>query len=160
MHSTRNDLPLKTRAAINTLLNAHLVDLLDLRSQIKQAHWNIKGPGFHALHEFLDELAGIVDEFADEVAERAVQLGGTANGTSRMVAAGTTLPEYPDKLTAQQRTLQTVADRIALVGKSVRVGIDQADELGDVDTADLLTGVSRGLDKNLWFVESHLHPGG
>jgi starvation-inducible DNA-binding protein len=159
MHATRNDLPAKARSAISQILNAQLADLLDLRSQVKQAHWNIKGPGFHALHEFLDELAEEQDEWADIVAERAVQLGGTAFGTLRMGAAASRLPEYPEKLFAQQRTLQTIADRLAAVAKTTRAAIDETDELDDKDTADLLTDVSRGLDKQLWFVESHLQGG-
>lgn len=160
VHPTRNDLPEITRAAIIALLNARLADLLDLHSQVKQAHWNIKGPGFHALHELLDELAGVVEVFADDVAERAVQLGGVARGTIRMAASASTLPEYPEKLAAQQRTLQTIADRLAAVAKAVRAGIGEADEIDDADTADLFTDVSRGIDKYLWFIESHLHPGG
>jgi starvation-inducible DNA-binding protein len=159
MHATRNDLPGKTRSRVCEILNARLADLLDLYSQVKQAHWNVKGPGFHSIHLFLDELAEVIEEFADSVAERAVQLGGTAYGTTRMVAAATSLPEYPERLSAQQRTLQTITDRLAAVAKPMREGIDQTDEMGDADTADLLTDVSRGLDKYLWFTESHLHPG-
>jgi starvation-inducible DNA-binding protein len=158
MNPTRNDLPLKARTAAAAILNARLADILDLRSHLKQAHWNIKGPGFHAVHELLDMLAAECDTFADDVAERAVQLGATALGTSRMVAAATTLPDYPAKVAAQQRTLQTIADHIAAVAKSVRAAIDEADELEDPGTADLFTGISRGLDKQLWFVESHLLP--
>jgi starvation-inducible DNA-binding protein len=159
LNVTRNDLPLDARTAVVALLNARLADLIDLYSQVKQAHWNVKGPGFHAVHEFLDDLAEVVEDFADEVAERAVQLGGTAHGTIRMAAANSSLPEYPDRLYAQQRTLQVIADRLAIVAATVRAGIDATDDAGDADTADLLTDVSRGLDKYLWFTESHLHPG-
>lgn len=158
LNNTRNDLPARTRAAMATLLNARLADLMDLYSQVKQAHWNIKGPGFHAIHELLDELADLVEGFADEVAERAVQLGGIARGTVRMAAAASSLPEYPEELQAQRPTLETIADRLAAVGASVRAGIDESDDAGDKDTADLFTDVSRGIDKYLWFIESHLHP--
>jgi starvation-inducible DNA-binding protein len=140
-----------------SLLNARLADMLDLRSQVKQAHWNVKGHGFYSVHELLDKIAGELDLAADEVAERAVQLGGVAMGTARMAAAASTLGEYPARLSSQQRTLQTVADRLAAVGGAVRTAIDESDDAGDKGTADLFTQTSRMLDKNLWFIESHLH---
>lgn len=156
MKPTRNDLPAKTRTQVAAILNARLADLSDLQSQVKQAHWNVKGPSFIALHELFDDIVADLGEHIDTVAERAVQLGGVALGTARVAAAKSTLPEYPLKAAEQDEHLKAVADRLALVCASVREAIDDVDDLDDVGTADLFTGVSRALDKHLWFVESHL----
>ncbi|MBX3376145.1 MAG: DNA starvation/stationary phase protection protein Dps [Phycisphaeraceae bacterium] len=156
MNPTRNDLPESTRAKVAALLNDRLADLLDLHSQVKQAHWNIKGPSFIALHELFDEIAGSLAEHADTTAERAVQLGATARGTVRLAAAASSLPEYPQAATNQGAHLTALADRLAAVGRSAQAAIETAAKLGDTDTADLFTAVSRSLDKHLWFVESHL----
>lgn len=156
MKPTRNDLPAKTRTQVAAILNARLADLSDLQSQVKQAHWNVKGPSFIALHELFDDIAADLGEHIDTVAERAVQLGGVALGTARVAAAKSSLPEYPLKAAEQDEHLKAVADRLALVCASVRAAIDDVDDLDDVGTADLFTGVSRALDKHLWFVESHL----
>jgi starvation-inducible DNA-binding protein len=156
MNPTRNDLPAKTRSTMVALLNARLADLSDLQSQVKQAHWNVKGPSFIALHELFDEVAEDLGNHIDDVAERAVQLGGIALGTVRAAAEGSTLPEFPLKATAQEDHLKAVADRLAQVCKSIRKAIDAAADSDDAGTADLFTDVSRALDKHLWFVESHL----
>jgi len=156
MIPTRIDLPADTRARIVELLNARLADLADLRSQLKQAHWNIKGPAFFAIHELLDTIASQVDEHADEVAERAVQLGGRALGTSRAAAHRSTLPEYPLDAIHQNEHLEAVAERLAMAGTAIRTAIETSTGLGDAGTADLFTEISRSLDKNLWFVEAHL----
>ena len=140
---------------VAALLNARLADLLDLYSQVKQAHWNVKGPSFIALHELFDTIAEEIEEHIDLVAERAVQLGALAMGTARLAAAHSKLPEYPVKAVRQEEHVKAVADRLAAAAKSIRAAVDAADELGDAGTTDLLTDVSRSLDKNLWFVESH-----
>lgn len=156
MHPTRIDLPAKVRAKSIATLNAVLADLIDLGLQLKQAHWNIKGPGFHAIHELLDEIHGQVNDHADEVAERAVTLGGQAMGTLRAVAKATTLAKFPEDLNEQTKVLKEVADRLAAAAKTVRAAVDTTDDNGDTGTSDLLTGLSRTLDKNLWFIEAHL----
>jgi starvation-inducible DNA-binding protein len=153
---TRNDLPADARARLVELLNARLADLADLKSQTKQAHWNVKGPGFYSLHLLFDQIAEEIEEHVDTVAERAVQLGGRALGTARLAAKHSTLPEYPLEATEQRAHVEAMTERLALAAAAVRKGIDRADELGDRDTADLFTAVSRTLDKSLWFVESHL----
>jgi starvation-inducible DNA-binding protein len=150
MPTTRNDLPDNTRKATIALLNARLADAIDLRLAIKQAHWNVKGANFIALHELFDQIQGRVDVFVDDIAERAVTLAGIAEGTAQAAVKGSKLPPYPTDLTEQKAVLQAVADRLA------REAIDTADEAGDKDTADLFTGVSRQIDKDLWFVEAHL----
>lgn len=156
MGATRNDLPDNTRKAMIALLNARLADAIDLRLAVKQAHWNVKGPNFIALHELFDQIQGRVDTFVDDIAERAVTLAGIAEGTAQVAVKSSTLAPYPVNLTDEKEHLKAVADRIAAFGKNVRAAIDTADEAGDKDTADLFTGVSRQMDKDLWFIEAHL----
>jgi starvation-inducible DNA-binding protein len=155
MHSTRNDLSKSTRAKAIELLDARLADATDLQTQLKQAHWNVKGPTFIALHELFDKINEAVEDYVDDLAERVVQLGGTAHGTARQVAKRSTLPEFPMVTTAHDHA-EAVATVLAAFGKLARAGIDKADKLGDKDTADLFTEISRGVDKWLWFVEAHL----
>jgi starvation-inducible DNA-binding protein len=153
---TRHDLPDDARRQLVALLNQQLADTTDLRTQTKYAHWNVKGPNFIALHKLFDELAEELNEFADEIAERATALGGVAVGTARHVAAGTRLPEFPADAFDWKAVVTALADRYAHLAKSTREAIDRSDELGDKDTADLFTEVSRGLDKSLYFLEAHL----
>ena len=156
MNPTKNDLPLKKRTAIVQLLNEHLAELISLQLQTKQAHWNVKGPSFIALHELFDSVAGEVTDFVDTVAERITALGGIAEGTVGVVAQRSKLPAYSLKITSGRDHVDALSTAIATVGKGIRAAIDRADELGDADTADLFTGISRDLDKQLWFVEAHL----
>src|SRR5262249_23769862 len=134
MYSTRNDLPEGTRGKVIDLLDARLADVTDLQTQLKQAHWNVKGPTFIALPELFDKINEAVEDYVDDLAERVVQLGGTARGTARQVAARSTLPEYPTVSTGRDHA-EAVATALAAFGKLARAGIDQADELGDRDTA-------------------------
>ena len=156
MPSTRNDLPDNTRKAMIALLNARLVDTIDLRLAVKQAHWNVKGPNFIALHELFDQIQARVDTFADDIAERSVALAGVVAGTSQAVANGTQLEAYPTNTIDEKAHLQALADRLATYGKLAREAINAVDEAGDKNTADLFTGVSRQIDKDLWFIEAHL----
>ena len=153
---TRNDIPADTRAKAVSLLNQHLADAFDLMSQTKFAHWNVKGPNFIALHKLFDELAETVEGHVDEIAERVTALGGVALGTARQTAAMSRTPEFPSGVHKGNDVVAALADRFAALGKSVRAAIDQSDELGDKDTADLFTQVSRDLDQSLYFLESHL----
>ncbi len=155
MHSTKNSLPLETRKKIADLLNPILADLSDLRSQTKQAHWNLRGPQFRALHLFFDELSATILEHVDTVAERITALGGTANGTVRMAAENSRLPEFPSKAFHDMECVAALIVRYAACGKSVRDGISTADDLEDAGTADYLTGISQDLDKALWMLEAH-----
>ena len=156
MHPTSHDLPEAMRQQLCLILNDRLADVIDLSLQAKQAHWNVKGPGFMALHEFFDELAALFPAQADEIAERIVALGGTAEGTVAAVGDRSHLPVYPLDITAGVDHLSALAAAVARFGKAVRQDIDRTDELGDADTADLFTGISRDLDKHLWFIEAHL----
>jgi starvation-inducible DNA-binding protein len=155
-YATSIEIDSETRAQITALLNQQLADTFDLYSQTKQAHWNVKGAQFFQLHELYDKLAAELIDHVDTIAERATALGGTALGTLQMAAKATRLSDYPAEAVASQTSLQTLAQRYAALAASTRSAIDEADRLGDADTADLFTGVSRGLDKALWFLEAHL----
>ena len=156
MHRTQNDLPASVREAAVALLNARLADLLDLRLQSKQAHWNVKGPNFIALHELFDKAVDAVDEAVDDVAERAIALGGVAHGTIAAVAKSTTLAAYNEQLTQGVDHVKALSAAIATTGKGIRAAIDDSAKLGDAGTSDLFTGISRELDKYLWMLEAHL----
>jgi starvation-inducible DNA-binding protein len=156
MFKTKNDLSEATRVKVIELLNARLADCTDLQTQTKHAHWNVKGPNFIALHELFDKINEEVEDYVDEIAERAVQLGGVAEGTARMVAKRTSLAEYPAKAVDGRSHVEALASVLAAFGKAARKAITDTNELGDLDTADLFTEVSRGIDKWLWFVEAHL----
>ncbi|MGF1466438.1 MAG: DNA starvation/stationary phase protection protein Dps [Sandaracinaceae bacterium] len=154
--TSRIDLADKVRTPMIQLLNERLADTLDLYMQSKQAHWNVEGPSFIALHELFDDVADHAAEWADTVAERVRALGGTAEGTRQAVTERSTLPEYPRDLSSGRGHVDRLAAALADYGAKVRRAIDAADEVGDKDTADLFTEVSRGVDKDLWFVEAHL----
>ncbi len=153
---TRNDLPEATRTKVCDLLNQLLADTADLYSQTKQAHWNVKGHDFIQLHKLFDELAATLPDAIDEVAERITALGGVAKGTARMAAANSSLAEYPLDATEGMKHVKLLSERFAATGKVFRAAIDNTDAWGDKDTADLCTGISRSLDKSLWFLEAHL----
>ena len=154
--TTSVDIPAQTRAEVNVVLNQHLADSFDLMSQAKQAHWNVKGSDFWQLHKLFDELAERAAEWVDEFAERVTALGGYATGTVRMAAASSKLPEFPTEITDSMDYVRALAERLAAFTNSAREAIDQIDELGDADTADLFTEVSRCADKYLYFLEAHL----
>jgi len=153
---TRIDIPEDAREKLVELLNARLADSFDLYSQLKQAHWNVKGSDFVQLHELFDDVAERVLEHVDEIAERATALGGLALGTARMAAEASSLDEYPLEAVSGMDTVEVIADRLAAYAAKVREAIDTAEDLGDMATSDLFTEVSRGIDEHLWFVEAHL----
>jgi starvation-inducible DNA-binding protein len=155
MHRTKIDLPEKHRTQLVALLNQRLADLIDLQLQAKQAHWNVRGPHFMALHELFDGVHAAVLPHVDGVAERIGNLGGMAEGTLQCVLKQSSLAEYPANLVAGPDHIDRLSSALAQVGQAVRAAIDQAAELGDQDTADLFTGISRDLDQQLWFVEAH-----
>jgi len=156
LHATRIDLPEEIRTSVIRLLNQSLATTLDLKTQVKQAHWNVKGPQFIALHEMFDEMATELDGFVDDLAERITALGGTALGTARVAAAQSILAEYPADIHEGLEHVQALAERYAPFARHVRAAIAEANELGDADTADLYTEISRAIDKRLWFLEAHL----
>jgi starvation-inducible DNA-binding protein len=158
MPKTHNDLKSNVKSAMIDQLNGHLAAGIDLALLTKQAHWNIKGPGFIAVHEMLDGFRTELDTHVDTVAERVVQLGGIALGTVQAVADATPLKKYPTDMVKIDDHLAALIDRYAAVAKSTRAGIASADDAGDADTADILTAYSRALDKALWFLEAHITP--
>jgi starvation-inducible DNA-binding protein len=155
MHKTRNDLSSSVRAEIAELLNARLADAIDLYLQTKQAHWNVRGPNFIALHELFDKMADEVSDYVDDLAERITALGGIAEGTVAAVGKHSKLKAYPLDASTSKKHIDALANAYAAFGKSVRKAIDQAGKAGDADTSDLFTGISRGVDKSLWFLEAH-----
>jgi len=155
LRDTKNDLPEETRAQVAQLLNARLADCIDLQTMCKQAHWNVRGPQFIALHKLFDEIYNSVGEYADLLAERVVQLGAVAEGTARVAAQRTTLLDYPMTLTRGSEHVAALSDVLAQFGREARLGIEEMNELEDAGSADILTEISRGIDKWLWFVEVH-----
>jgi starvation-inducible DNA-binding protein len=153
---TAVDLPAETRVAMIALLNQELADTADLYSQTKQAHWNVKGIHFYQLHLLFDQLAEKRQVEADELAERATELGGYALGTVRMAAAASRVPEIPTGINAGVDYVEALVERYGVHANAMRGAIDEADEAGDKDTADLFTEISRELDKDLWFLQAHL----
>jgi starvation-inducible DNA-binding protein len=147
------------RIEIIDILNERLADSLDLRSQVKQAHWNVKGLQFLQVHELFDDIAEHTGEAIDLIAERATALGGVANGTVRQAANASSLQEYDLNAVTVAEHLRAVAQRLAAFANAAREAIDQTDELGDRVTADLFTQIVRQADKDLWFVEAHLQSG-
>lgn len=156
MHATRNDTTSNAKTVSIDLLSKRLADGIDLALTIKQAHWNLKGPQFIGIHEMLDGFRAEMDDFNDKVAERIAQLGGTAKGTLQAAAAATALDPYPTDIYAIADHLAALIDRFAAYANAVRENIDETDEAGDPGTADLFTEVSRGVDKQLWFLEAHV----
>lgn len=155
LHLTRNNLPAKTRTRVSELLNVQLATLVDLQSQCHQAHWNVRGRSFFALHKLFDEVADLVEAHIDVTAERITALGGDARGTIRMAAEATPLPDYPARLENDIEHVAALLERFALAAAAAREAIDDAAKLGDAGTADLLTAISRDLDKGLWLLEAH-----
>lgn len=156
MFDTSNDLPPTTRRSVIEILNEHLADAIDLQLQAKQAHWNIKGPNFVGLHELFDKVASQAQEYADEIAERAVALGGVARGTIQAVSGQSQLREYPLDVGDWRAHVRAMQDALATFGRGVRKAIDDTTAVNDADTADLFTEISRGVDKSLWMVEAHV----
>ena len=155
MQPTHNTLPETVRAQSIELLNKHLAAAIDLHAQVKQAHWNVRGPGFIALHELFDKVSEEVENYSDKLAERAGELGGTAHGTLQVATERSFLVPYPHGIADGHLHIFAVAGSLAAFGQSVREASKHATDFGDVDTADLFTEISRGIDLQLWFVESH-----
>lgn len=156
LYSTRIDLPENVRVKTIEILNQTLAATLDLKTQTKQAHWNVKGINFYQLHELFDEIATELEEYVDMVAERVTALGGTAMGTARIAANSSILPEYNLDAVTGVEHVTALADHFGIYAQHVREAIARTDEIGDADTADLYTEISRTIDKRLWFLEAHI----
>lgn len=156
MNATRHRLPEDARGRLIKVLNARLADMLDLKAQTKQAHWNVRGQTFIALHELFDKLAGELDGWADDIAERAIQFGGPARGSLRDVVGASAFTELPADTTDWRRWVDHLATLYGKSGTALAASIKEAEAVGDAGTADLFTGISQGVDKALWFLEAHL----
>jgi starvation-inducible DNA-binding protein len=157
LHSTRIDIPSEIRLYLITLLNQTLACTVDLRSQVKQASWNVKGKEGFQLQALFDSIATELDAYANLMAERLVILGGVALGTARIAAAQSKLPEYPGDLAAGDAHAQALAERFAPYTTAMRDAIVHAADVGDADTAAVYTDISRGVDKRLQLLEAHLY---
>ncbi|MBM3488421.1 MAG: DNA starvation/stationary phase protection protein Dps [Alphaproteobacteria bacterium] len=155
MHKTKNDITANKRAKVCDILNARLADVVDLKMQAKQAHWNVKGPNFIGLHELFDTVAGHAGGWEDTIAERITALGGTAEGTVAVAAKKSSLKAYPLDIVSGAEHVDALSSAIAAFGKVTRAAIDQSTELGDAVTADLFTEVAGEVDKDLWLIEAH-----
>jgi starvation-inducible DNA-binding protein len=155
MHPTHNTLPEDTRSQVAETLNARLVDVSDLYFQAKTAHWNVKGPNFIALHKLFDDVAEAASEWTDLVAERVVQLGGTAEATVQLVAQRTSLEEYPTTLVDERDHVQAISSALARFAELAREGVEETEKLDDMGSSDMLVDIVREADKLLWFVEAH-----
>src|SRR5437660_8882647 len=158
MSPTKNDLPEAIRRKMIELCNARLAEAIDLQTQTKQAHWNVRGANFIALHKLFDEVNSDVEDYVDLIAERAVQLGGSVEGTARSVAKRSTLTEYPLKSGTGRQHVDALSSALAAFGKLIRSAIEESDRADDKDTNDIFIEISRGIDKWLWMVEAHLSP--
>lgn len=158
MHPTRLPLPERSRRKLADLLNARLADAIDLGLSAKHAHWNVKGPQFAALHALFDGLAAALDGPVDDLAERIAALGGTADGTLGLVARRSSMDPYPAEIVAGSAHLEALAAAVAAFSASLRRAVAAAARLGDEGTADLLTGITREIEKQLWLLEAHQQP--
>ena len=146
----------RVRIEVIELLNARLADAIDLKTQAKQAHWNVKGMNSASLHELFDRVATHLNDQADTIAERITALGGIALGTARVVASTSSLREYDLNAVTGEQHVRALARGLAQLGNAARSAINRAAELGDQVTSDVFTGIAREADKDLWFLEAHL----
>ncbi len=156
MFDSRVSLPDENRLQLVALLNARLADTIDLQTQTKFAHWNVKGNNFYQLHLLFDAIAEHLEEAVDLIAERTTALGGRANGTARQAAEYSNIPEYDIEITNGMDHVQALVERLSTLANAVRKAIDESDKLGDKGTSDLFTEIVREADKDLYFLESHL----
>jgi starvation-inducible DNA-binding protein len=152
MFTSNND---QSSTTLIQLLNARLADTIDLLYQAKQAHWNVTGPDFYALHEFFEKISDELREHVDDIAERVTQLGGQAEGTMRMAADRSSLPQYPNQLSSGAAHLEALSKSLVVAATNMKQAIEEADTLRDEVTVDILVGASRAIEKLAWMVRAH-----
>ncbi|WP_271783823.1 DNA starvation/stationary phase protection protein Dps [Aquimarina algiphila] len=138
------------------ILNQQLADTIDLNSQVKQAHWNVKGSNFYTLHQMFDEFASETLEFIDIIAERITALGGVAEGGVVTVSRKTRLESSLGNFQVEESVVKELSLKYQQLSSSTREAINFSEDLRDAATADLFTEVVRGLDKTLWMLEAHI----
>ena len=156
MYDTRSDLSITVREMMVPILQARLIDSVDLYTQVKLAQWNVKGPHFTGLHDLFESLAEVVEQHSNTLAERIAALGGRPDATARVVAKQSSLGEFPLDISEGLVYVAAVADKVSLHAKGLRTSIADATRLGDLDTADLFTGISRAVHEQLRLLDSHL----
>ena len=153
----RSDIPPEIRLYVMQLLQQTLACTVDLRSQLKQACWNVKGRDLVLLHALFATMATELDAHIDLVAERLVVLGGVARGTVRTAATHSRLPEYPGAIMDGDAHVQALTECFASYATTLRADIAHAAEVEEAGSAAVYTDISRGIDKRLWFLEAYLH---
>jgi starvation-inducible DNA-binding protein len=156
MQPAHNTLSETIRTQAVELLNRHLAMAINLDGQLKQVHWNVRGPASIAFHELSDKVAGEADAYSDLIADHAAGLGGVAEGTVRAATERSFLIPYPLCIREESRHMFAVATTLAAFGPSASEAIGQSAAIGDADASDLFTEISRGVDHQLWLVESHV----
>jgi starvation-inducible DNA-binding protein len=156
LFESKVNIPGDNRRPLIELLNARLADTIDVQTQAKFAHWNVKSEGFYPLHLLFDSIAEHLEEAVDLIAERITALGGTANGTARQAVANSSIKEYDLNAMQGMDHVRTLLDRLAVVTNAAREAIKQCAVLGDDATADVFTQIVRAADKDIYFLQSHL----
>lgn len=144
--------------AVSKHLTQAVTDLLDLRMQVKQAHWNIAGSSFFGVHKLLDKLAEELDATIDTTAERQRSLGFITHGTARHVAKNSSLKQLAPETQAIPEVVNHLVDLYLTVGEATKEGIRLADEEEDPGTSDMLVDCLRMLDQHRYLLQSYLMP--
>jgi starvation-inducible DNA-binding protein len=156
LRPTRLDIPVEIRVYLIQLMNQTLASTTDLRSQVKQACWNVKGKESSGVHRLFKKIAAELEDYSDLLADRITTIGGLALGTARVTASQSALPEYPSNITDAEAHVSALAERFAECAKAFRYGISQACDVEDAVTAAIYTDIARGIDKRLSCLEAHL----
>jgi starvation-inducible DNA-binding protein len=154
-YSSSVGVPNENRQAIISLLNLRLADSVDIHSQVKWAHWNVKGKDFYQLHLLFDAVATHLEDHIDTIAERVAALGGVANGTIREAVAKSSIPEANIAAADGPEMVKFLVHNVGQFTNALRAAIDEAEDLDDAATVDLFTTMTRDMDKDLWFIEAH-----
>lgn len=156
MKKSKNSSSSKPKNKLIDVLNSVLAEAIDLQMQCRQAHWNVRGKNFIALHEFFGRLYTELSVDIDEIAERTAGLGGTAYGSKEEVSGVSGLPKYPVDISSGSDHIQNLAKSFAAHSKSLKKAIEEADDADDDVTEDLLTTICGNMEKRLWLIESHI----
>lgn len=159
MYKNRVALEDDVKQKVVDVMNVRLGAALDMYSQAKFAHWNVKGLNFYQLHLVFDATAKVIFKQIDPIAERITQLGGVANGTVRQSAAGSPIPAYNVNAVTGPEHLNALADALGVYCKELREASDDIEEIGDDPSADFFKQLVIEAEEELYFLESHLEAG-